>query len=159
MCTRSRFWLLVSLSVGLLVLAGLTPPHAAAQPTLMGAHHAARGTDSGYGAGQVSPTGGYSAQLPIDAPPARGGVPVPLAIVYNAGNRVGEAGQGWSVPFSYITRSTSLTRRRPVYHRTARAPAVRERVELTLSGSTFVMLRDGNVYRAIRNAPALRPAR
>ena len=69
----------------------LTPLTAAAQLAPTGGHYAARASDTGF-AGAVNPSGGYGASVPLDLPTARGGLPVPVQIVYG-GHRVGAAGR------------------------------------------------------------------
>lgn len=50
----------------------------------------------------LSPTGGYSAAVPIDLPAPRGAMPIPLSVVYTGLARAGAAGAGWDVPVSYV---------------------------------------------------------
>lgn len=50
---------------------------AAAQLAPTGGHYAGRASDTGHGANQVNPSGGFSAAVPFDFPPARGGLPIP----------------------------------------------------------------------------------
>jgi hypothetical protein len=68
-------------------------------------YHATVGEGTGLG-GQVSPTGGFSAEVPLDLPAARGGVPIPLRVVYTGQARAGAAGVGWDVPMSYVAWQT-----------------------------------------------------
>src|ERR1044071_6488044 len=77
-------------------------------------------------------SGGYGASVPLDCPPARGSLPVPVQITYSE-HGVGAAGRGWDVPLSYIRRDTTVIHRRPVGTANA-APAPREQVSLTLGG-------------------------
>ena len=56
--------------------------------------------------------GGYGASVPLDLPPVRGDLPLPLQVVYG-GRQVGAAGLGWDVPLSYIFRSATIGHRRP----------------------------------------------
>ena len=79
---------------------------------VMGDHYAARASDTGF-QGAVNSTGGYSASVPLDLPAVRGGIPVPLQVVYG-GNQVGAAGLGWDVPLSYVFISSTLAHHRPV---------------------------------------------
>src|SRR5712675_1832230 len=51
-------------------------------------------------------SGGYSTSVPLDLPPARGGLSIPVQIVY--GERgLGAAGLGWDVPLSFIRRDNT----------------------------------------------------
>src|SRR6185436_19705356 len=85
---------------------------AAAQLAPTGAHYAAQASDTGF-SGSVNSSGGYGASVPLDLPAARGGLPVPVSIVY--GERgVGAAGLGWDVPLSYIYRDRTIAHRRPM---------------------------------------------
>jgi hypothetical protein len=59
---------------------------------------AARESDTGF-TGSTNASGGVGASMPLDLPPARGGLPIPLEISYG-GNRIGAAGLGWSVPLN-----------------------------------------------------------
>jgi hypothetical protein len=90
----------------------LTPLPATAQlAPVMGTHYAARSSDTGF-QGAVNSVGGYAASVPLDLPAARGGLPVPVQVLYR-GNRVGAAGLGWDVPLSYVFRSATIAHRRP----------------------------------------------
>src|SRR5204863_202359 len=55
----------------------------------------------GLGA-QVSPTGGFAASVPLNLPPARGPLPIPLSVVYTGLTRAGASGAGWDIPVSYV---------------------------------------------------------
>ncbi len=50
--------------------------------------------------------------MPLDLPAVRGGLPVPLQVVYG-GHQVGAAGLSWDVPLSYVFRSATIAHRRP----------------------------------------------
>src|ERR1041384_3889062 len=76
-----------------------------------GSHGAAKATDTGF-ASQVNSTGGFSATVPLDLPPAKRGLPVPVSVVYG-GRAVGAAGMGWDLPLSYIIRDTTYAHRLP----------------------------------------------
>src|SRR5262245_14830358 len=90
----------------------LLPLQAAAQlAPVMGAHYAARASDTGF-SGSVNSQGGYGASVPLDLPPAKGGLPVPLSVVYG-GRQFGAAGLGWDVPLSYIYHSKTIAHHRP----------------------------------------------
>ena len=96
-----------------LVAASLaSAPTARAQVSPIGAHNATLGPGTGVN-GPVSPTGGVAASVPLSLPAARGGVPVPLSIVYSGSARVGAAGVGWTLPLSYVRLNDSTVRRKP----------------------------------------------
>ncbi|MEZ4376173.1 MAG: RHS repeat-associated core domain-containing protein [Polyangiaceae bacterium] len=104
-----------------------------------GGHTAARASDTGYQT-QVNSTGAFGASVPLSFPGARGGLPVPLSVVYG-GNQVGAAGVGWDVPISYILRSDTEAHRRPVMHADGSvAPPVRW--SLILGGSSIDLVRN-----------------
>jgi RHS repeat-associated protein len=104
-----------------------------------GAHEAGRASDTGHGG--VLPSGGYATSLPLDLPPPRGGLPLPIAI--QSGSRgVGAAGLGWDVPLSYVHRSETVSRRRPQF-RPAEAVKSRETVTVSLAGSVLEMIPSG----------------
>ena len=117
----------------------LAPLPAAAQLAPTGGHYAARASDTGF-AGAVNSSGGYGASVPLDLPAARGGLPVPVQIVYG-GHRVGAAGLGWDVPLSYIFRDTTIARRRPANIADA-SPQAREQVLLMLDGQRIDLVRN-----------------
>lgn len=71
----------------------------------------AQALDTGF-AGAVNKQGGYSATVPLDLAPVRGGLPVPLSVVYG-GRHFGAAGLSWDVPLSYIYHSKTIARHRP----------------------------------------------
>ena len=68
-----------------------------------GDHYAARESDTGF-AGGVGSSGGYGTSVPLDLPGARGGLPVPVQVVFG-GRRFGAAGLGWDVPLSPFAAS------------------------------------------------------
>ena len=74
-----------------------------------GDHYAARGSDTGF-AGAVNSSGGYGASVALDLPPVRGGLPLPLSVVYGE-HRFGAAGLGWDVPLSFIRRDVTIAHR------------------------------------------------
>ena len=125
----------------------LTISSADAQQIPIGSHEVGRATDGGFGSGSVSPTGGISASIPLALPAPRGQLPVPLAVVYDGGSRVGEAGVGWSIPTSFVSVSSSLARRRPKFDPAAEwTDAVadpRAEVWLSLGGPVLRMVRTG----------------
>jgi hypothetical protein len=65
-----------------------------AQQIPIGAHYGARGADSGFGSGSVTPTGSYATSVPIAVPRARSGLPVPVDLRYTGGSHVGEGSVG-----------------------------------------------------------------
>jgi RHS repeat-associated protein len=108
--------------------------------------------DGGFGSGAVDPTGSFSAGIPLELPPARDDIPVPLAVSYGAAG-VGAAGVGWDVRLSYVRRTTSYARRRPMF--TAWSPPTgREEVTVVLAGHamSFGQVAPGE-WRAKRDAP------
>ena len=129
------------MSIGKLVvftiaLIAVASDNAAAQLSPTGSHYAGRATDTGTSS--VSNMGGYSTAVPFDLIPARGGLPVPVAVTSGA-RGVGAAGLGWDIPISTIRRDVSLARRRPAYQPGAAATA-REAIVLALNGQTFEMI-------------------
>ena len=122
-------------ALALLFASGLSRAQLA--PT--GGHYAARATDTGF-AGLVNSSGGYAASVPLDLPAARGGLPIPVQIVYG-GNRVGAAGLGWDVPLSYIFRDTTIAHRRPIGGADSN-PRPREQLILVLDGAQLVLVRN-----------------
>src|SRR5262249_28754807 len=72
-------------------LALVSPSVALAQlaPAGTGDHHAARASDTGF-AGEVGSSGRYNASVQMDLPSARGGLPVPVQVVFG-GRRFGAA--------------------------------------------------------------------
>ena len=96
-----------------------------------GDHYAARESDTGF-AGAVSSSGGYGTSVPLDLPAARGGLKVPVQVVYG-GRRFGAAGLGWDVPLSFIRRDVRVAHRRPANIPDA-SPQPREQLTLTLDG-------------------------
>src|SRR5689334_8414832 len=134
----------------LYVMMSLAARPAAAQLAPTGGHYAGRASDTGF-EGSVNSSGGYSASVPLDLPGARGGLPVPVAIVY--GERgVGAAGLGFDVPLSYIRRDATFAHRRPVGTSGA-APQARERVTLVLGGQAQDLVRNASGWVARRDAP------
>lgn len=82
-----------------LALAVSSVAHAQVAPT--GSHYAMRPSDTGHDGVGPNANGGFSPALPLELPPARGGLPVPLEVV--SGTRgFGAAGLGWDIPLSYV---------------------------------------------------------
>jgi hypothetical protein len=127
--------------VSFVVAAPLLSSAARAQDApVIGGHYAARASDTGF-AGAVNSSGGYGASVPLDLPPVRGGLPLPLRVV-SGGNQVGAAGLGWEVPLSFIRRDLTIAHRRPV--NTANVtPQAREQLSLALGGSRTDLIRNG----------------
>lgn len=73
-------------------------------------------------------------------PTARGGVPVPFHLRYNAGNRVGEGGLGWNIPMSYVVRADSFTQHRPRFASDESAPRPLRRLWLVLDDAATLMI-------------------
>ena len=129
--------------VAVALVAWWAPQAAIAQLAPTGDHYAGRASDTGY-QGAVNAMGGYSASVPLDLPPARGGLPLPLSVVYGA-RGVGAAGLGWEVPLSYVRVDTTFVRRRPAYSAatTAVDPTPRQQVTLSLGGQTSNLVPHG----------------
>lgn len=87
-------------------------PRVFAQEAPTGGHYAGRPSDTGFGGTHVNATGAFPAAVPLDLPAARGGLPIPLQIVYG-GRGCGAAGLGWDIPLSYVQRDRTLAHRRP----------------------------------------------
>ena len=113
--------------------------HAQLAPT--GGHYAGRASDTGHAPGTVNASGGYAASLPLDLPAVRGGLPIPLQIMYGASG-VGAAGLGWDLPFSYVRRDTSFARRRPTMGDNVTAEP-RAQIALSFQGRSIDLVRRG----------------
>ena len=139
-----------------------------AQGTLAptGPQHAGRESDTGNSS--VTPIGGYHTSIALDLPPARGGLEVPVSIVYG-GRRVGAAGLGWDVPLSFVHYTTSVAHRRPKFKPSPGSTAAyegREQLTVSVAGTSHEMLRAGHrnsdgewVWVAREDAMALEIAR
>jgi hypothetical protein len=140
------------LRVAVLGLALVAPSVALAQlaPAGTGDHHAARASDTGF-AGEVGSSGHYKTSVPLDLPSARGGLPVPVQVLYG-GRRFGAAGLGWDVPLSSISRNVRLAHRRPA-NLPDTSPQAREQLTLTLNGGGIDLVRkaDDTGWVALRN--------
>src|SRR5262245_30552087 len=145
-----RRWLSLT---ALFLTASLTARPAAAQLAPTGAHYANQAADTGF-AGDVNASGGYGAQVPLDLPAARGGLPVPVQITY--GERgVGAAGLGWDVPLSYIRRDRTFAHRRPM-GTSSSGPEARERVTVVLGGRSLELVNTASGWVARRDAPDIK---
>src|SRR5262245_55836866 len=100
----------------------------------MGAHFAGHGPNLGGGSG-------YAASVPLDLPPARGGLPVPVSVVHT-GTPMGAAGRGWDVPLSFVREDRSFAHRRPS-GRLGGAAVMRPRVTLSLFGEMTELVPQG----------------
>lgn len=107
-----------------------------AQIAPTGAHYAGRSSDTGHSG--PDDRGGYSTSIPLDLPPSRGGLPIPVQIV-SGGKGFGAAGVGWDVPLSFVYVDKTYAHRRP-----AMAPgwmlSPRERLSVYLLGTRVEML-------------------
>ena len=101
----------------------------------------------------MNSSGGYGASVPLDLPPARGGLPIPLHISYGE-HGVGAAGLGWDVPLSFIRRDTTFARHRPV-GAPGVDPQAHEQVSLVLEGRRMLLVRTATGWAAQRDAPDL----
>ena len=93
--------------------------------------------------------------MPLELPPPRGALPVPLSIAYTGSPRAGAAGQGWDIPLSYVRRSTSARRRKPYANHpnsSSEAPIGAERVTLSLGGQVTLMSSMAGVWRPTRGS-------
>jgi len=140
--SRSLGWLT-------LLLCGLTATASAQQAPLGQAQGARHG-------GEVSPVGAAHPSAPIDLPPERHGLPLPLTLVETGGHIVKEAGLGWSVPLSYVEVNSSNARRRPRFlisgaPWTGPTPSALPNVTVSLSGARtmFVKVDEAGHYRSV----------
>lgn len=128
----------------------LWPRTGAAQIAPTGVHYAGRPTDTGHDS--VGPNGGYSTSIPLDLPPSRGGLPLPLQII-SGGRGFGAAGVGWDVPLSFVHVDRSFVHRRPAM-RPGASTVPRERIFISLLGRRVEMVRQGSEWFG-RHAPDL----
>ena len=129
--------------LGLVVAA---PSVAVAQMAPVGGdHYAARESDTGFAGANSS--GGYGASVPLDLPGARGGLPVPVQVVFG-GRRFGAVGLGWDVPLSSIQRNVRIAHRRPA-NIPEGSPQPGE--QLTLNGMDLVRNAENTAWVARRN--------
>jgi len=125
-------------------------PPAAAQLAPTGAHYAAQASDTGF-SGSVNSSGGYGASVALDLPASRGGLPIPVEIVYRE-RGVGAAGLGWDVPLSYIYRDRTIAHRRPMPMANG-AWQAREAITLVLGGRQMDLVQTASGWAARRDAP------
>jgi len=74
-------------TLGIIVALSLSATLAIAQVAPTGGHYAARPSDTGF-AGLVNSSGGFSQSVPLNLAPAKGGLPVPVQIVYGGARSV-----------------------------------------------------------------------
>src|SRR5262245_39037341 len=111
---------------------------------------AAQASDTGF-SGSVNSSGGYGAAVAIDLPASRGGLPIPVEIVYRE-RGVGAAGLGWDVPLSYIYRDRTIAHRRPMPLADG-AWQAREAITLVLGGRQVDLVQTASGWAARRDAP------
>lgn len=141
------------LSLGCVALGtALVPQLASAQLAPVGGHYGGKPSDTGF-EGAVNSSGGYGASVPLDLPAARGGLPVPVHVVYTE-HGFGAAGLGWDVPLSYLRDDTTFAHRRPVAAPGA-APQPREQVSVVLDGQRIDLVRTATAWVARQDAPDL----
>lgn len=145
---RSRLCGALALLLGL-----VTPSLTLAQIAPTGGHYAGRASDTGFQPGAVNASGGYATSVPLDLPPARGGLPIPLRVV-SGGRGPGAAGVGWDVSLSYLRRDVTYQHRRPEFGSDS-APAPREKVTLSLLGRNVDLVHQGTDWVARQDAPDL----
>ena len=90
---------------------------------------------------------GYGASVPLDLPGARGGLSVPVQVVFG-GRRFGAAGLGWDVPLSSI-QPQCAHRPSPAGQYPGNGPQPRE--QLTLDGMDLVRNAENTAWVARRN--------
>jgi RHS repeat-associated protein len=122
---------------------------AIAQYGPIGGHNAPLSNASGFGSSLASPTGRFLAEVPLALPSPRGDLPVPLKLMYDGGSQVTDAGVGWTIPFSYVLRSTSLSHRKPAFTAAFVSPAPPERLLANIGGQAFLMNRVQGAYRPL----------
>jgi RHS repeat-associated protein len=132
------------------LLAFAVPRAGVAQIAPTGTHNAGRASDTGHSG--ATDNGGYATAIPLDLPPARGGLPIPLQIV--SGTRgFGAAGLGWDVPLSFVHVDTSYGHRRPAMA-PGEAVTPRVRISVSLPGRSVEMIQRGAEWVG-RQAPDL----
>lgn len=131
--------------------AGARDANAQLAPT--GSHYATRSTDTGHDLVGANENGDYRASVPLDLPPARGGLPIPLEIASGT-KGFGAAGLGWDIPLSYVLIDHSFAHRRPAYQPLAPATP-RERIVAALPGRAADMIAQDSTHWIARNAADL----
>ena len=122
---------------------------ALAQLAPTGDHYGGRASDTGF-SGKVNAGGGYSAAVPLDLSPARGGIAIPVQIVFG-GHTVGAAGVGWDLPLSYVRDDVSIAKRKP--RNKPNAPATgRRRVTMSLAGQSLTFVPQGTAWVSANDA-------
>ncbi|MBK7862262.1 MAG: hypothetical protein IPJ65_27375 [Archangiaceae bacterium] len=126
------------------------PAGAQLRPT--GGHYPGRASDTGFSVG-AGPSGPEASSVPFDFPAERGGMPVPVQLVFGT-RGVGAAGLGWDVPLSYVRRDTSIAYRRPKFGSNI---AVESRPEVTLvfQGAEYELVPKGPNWVSRAGAPGL----
>lgn len=126
-----------------------------AQIAPSGTHYATRPSDTGHDAVGPNQNGGFAPALPLDLPPARGGLPIPLQVAFGT-RGFGAAGVGWDIPLSYVLIEQSFAHHRPAYNPGASATP-RERVTVALPGRQADMIPQGDdgMHWIARQAPDL----
>lgn len=141
------------LSLGCIALgASLAPSPVLAQLAPIGGHYGGKASDTGF-EGAVNSSGGYGASVPLDLPGARGGLPIPIHVVYTE-HGFGAAGLGWEVPLSYLRDDTTFAHRRPA-GTPGVAPQPREQVSVVLDGQRIDLVRTATAWAARRDAADL----
>src|SRR3569623_1513749 len=140
---RRCFALLTTALAGLALLLSSV---ANAQVAPTGSHYAMRPSDTDHDGVGPNASGGFSPSLPLDLPPARGGLPVPLEVI--SGTRgFGAAGLGWDIPLAYVLVDHSIAHRRPAYDPT-HAMTAREHISVALPGRHADMIPVGGTGTA-----------
>src|ERR1700719_4193397 len=137
-------WRLVKCLTTALLFIGVV--QAAAQLAPTGEHYAGRTSDTGYGGTVANATGTFATTIPMEFPPARGDLPIPLQITYTA-RGVGAAGLGWDLPLSFIQRDRTFAHRRPASSPGV-LPAPREHAYLSLLGQGVELVHDSTGWVA-----------
>jgi RHS repeat-associated protein len=101
--------------------------------------------------------GQFSTSVSIDLPPARGDLNVPLSITHNGSREIDAVGVGWTIPLFTITRSTSLSQRKPFYGgtRDGTEPFSDERIFLDMGGSSMMLRLVGSDGEGKRYRPLI----
>lgn len=86
-------------------------------------------SDTGH-ADQVNASGGFGVSVPLDLPPTRSGIELPISIS-SGGRHVGAVGLGWDMPLSFIRTDVSIARRKPANRESL---ASRQLVTMSIGG-------------------------